>query len=92
MVVRTRFGPFVLGKTSNLVFRVIAAQGVWEPNLSNFIVSRLRHGDTFVDVGANIGYYTLLAARCVGREGAVVAIEPLPTALGELRRNTEING
>jgi FkbM family methyltransferase len=91
VVVRTRYGPYLLGRTSNLVFRTIAGQGVWEPNLSNFITSRLRPGDTFVDVGANIGYYTVLAAQSVGREGAVVAVEPLPPALSELRRNIEIN-
>jgi FkbM family methyltransferase len=80
VVVRTRYGPYLLGRTSNLVFRTIAGQGVWEPNLSNFITSRLRPGD-----------YTVLAAQSVGREGAVVAVEPLPPALSELRRNIEIN-
>ncbi len=91
VVVRTRYGPYLLGRTSNLVFRTIAGQGIWEPNLSAFITSSLRPGDAFVDVGANIGYYTVIAAQSVGSDGVVVAVEPLPPALAELRRNVEIN-
>ena len=91
VVVRTVYGPYLIGRTSNLVFRTIAAQGVWEPNLSGFIASRLRRGDGFIDVGANIGYYTVVAANSVGSDGFVVAIEPLPPALAELRRNIDLN-
>src|SRR5512132_4509615 len=38
---------------------------VWEPDLTTFVVERLRAGDGFIDVGANIGYFSALAARCV---------------------------
>src|SRR5688572_13533841 len=34
--------------------------GVWEPDLTRFIRDRLKHGDAFVDVGANIGYYSII--------------------------------
>src|SRR5205814_4168836 len=40
---------------------------------------------TVVDVGANVGYYTLLAASCVGQTGKVFAIEPSPHAYARLR-------
>ena len=40
-------------------------------------------GDGFVDVGANVGYYALLASELVGPEGRVVAIEPLPESFAE---------
>lgn len=46
----------------------------------------------FIDVGANIGYYALLGASCVGPLGKVVALEPLGAAFAALRRNIEING
>lgn len=57
------------------------------------LVSELvRPGDTVVDVGANIGYYALLAARIVGPRGRVLAFEPEPDNLVELRMNIERNG
>ncbi len=52
--------------------------GVWEPDITQFIRRRLAAGDTFVDVGANIGYHTLLAATQLAGEGRVVAIESSP--------------
>ncbi|MBI2921475.1 MAG: FkbM family methyltransferase [Planctomycetes bacterium] len=51
----------------------------------------LRPGDRFVDVGANIGYYTLLAAALVGPSGAVEAFEPGQPALDRLRENIALN-
>jgi FkbM family methyltransferase len=49
-------------------------------------------GSTVIDVGANIGYNTLHAARLVGRRGRVVAIEPTPDNLAVLRRNVAAAG
>lgn len=51
----------------------------------------LRRGDRFVDVGANIGYYTLLAAALVGPGGTVDAFEPGQPALDRLRENIALN-
>jgi FkbM family methyltransferase len=48
-------------------------------------------GMTVYDVGANSGIYTLLAARCVGRNGRVHAFEPLPENLTFLHRHVEMN-
>lgn len=55
------------------------------------IKSLMDPGATVVDVGANIGYYVLLAARCVGPSGHIVAFEPEPDNLVELRMNVEAN-
>jgi FkbM family methyltransferase len=49
--------------------------------------SLLRPGDTFVDVGANVGYYSVLASRIVGSTGTVLAVEPQPAALSMLALN-----
>ncbi len=65
--------------------------GVWEPGITRFVKSRLRPGDLFIDVGANVGYYTLLAAKRVGPRGAVVAIEASPSISGMLRDNVALN-
>jgi len=51
----------------------------------------LSPGDVFVDVGANIGLYTLKAARLVGPTGRVVAIEPGAEARMQLERNLSLN-
>ena len=65
--------------------------GVWEPNLTAFIQRRLAKGDIFVDVGANIGYFTVLASTLVGDTGGVVALEASPSTYAKLRDNLTRN-
>jgi len=65
--------------------------GIHEPEVAEFIESELRNGMTFVDVGPNVGYYTLLGARRVGTSGKVIALEPDPEVLAILRKNIAIN-
>lgn len=77
--VRAQSGATFGGTTTDLVQRSIYWFGTWEPNLTAWIRRRLASGDTFVDVGANAGYYTLLAARLVGAQGRVISVEPSPT-------------
>jgi FkbM family methyltransferase len=57
----------------------------------SFIKKYLRPGDTFLDVGANVGVYTLLAASLVGPDGTVHAFEPGSKALGYLYENISLN-
>jgi FkbM family methyltransferase len=52
----------------------------------------LREGDVFLDVGANIGWYTLLASTLVGRAGHIHAFEPRESTQGYLRRSVAMNG
>lgn len=66
--------------------------GVWEPETASFFLSWLRPGMTFVDAGAHVGYYTLLASNLVGAGGRVIAFEPHPVLGQVLRRNTERAG
>jgi FkbM family methyltransferase len=54
----------------------IIKQNDYEPHVAAALRASLRPGMTFLDVGANIGYFTLLAARLVGAGGRVLAIEP----------------
>jgi FkbM family methyltransferase len=69
------------------------AQGVvWDPFEAEIIRRLLRPGDVVLDVGAHIGYFTLLMAREVGRRGCVHAFEPDPGNLGLLERNVRLNG
>ena len=65
--------------------------GTWEPDLTAFIRRRLRPGDTFIDIGANIGHMSALASKLVGPHGAVVAIEPAPITSAALQETVAMN-
>jgi FkbM family methyltransferase len=65
--------------------------GINEISKRKQFASMVRPGQTVYDLGANVGSYTLLAAKLVGPAGRVVAIEPLPANLAYLRRHVEIN-
>jgi FkbM family methyltransferase len=56
------------------------------------VIEGLKPGDVFVDVGANCGIFTAFAAKCVGPEGHVIAIEPIPEMIERLRFNVAANG
>jgi FkbM family methyltransferase len=64
---------------------------IWEPDLTSFIRERLRPGDGFIDVGANIGYFSALAARQVAETGKVVAIEASPAVFASLAETVCVN-
>jgi FkbM family methyltransferase len=64
----------------------------WEPASTQWVLESISRGGTFVDVGAHAGYFTLLAAWCVGPEGRVYAFEPDPVNCAILRKNVELNG
>ncbi len=65
--------------------------GLYEPNEFCLLSRILKPGMTFVDVGANMGLYTLYAARRVGDTGRVLAIEPSRREVAILKSNVEIN-
>jgi FkbM family methyltransferase len=65
----------------------IRSQGVWEADVMKLLRRSLRPGGVFVDVGANVGFHTVLAARLVGPGGRVFALEPAPWTLELLRAN-----
>jgi len=88
---RTRFGSVLPVTTTDLIQRYLYLFGSWEPNLTQWIATRIRPGDTVIDVGANIGYYTLLAAHLTGPTGHVVAIEAAPHFHDALTRSLHAN-
>ena len=65
--------------------------GVYEKAETRFFQSACRDGMTFLDVGANLGYYTALAARAVGPNGRVLAVEPDPDSFGYLEQTIAAN-
>lgn len=65
--------------------------GTYEPLTRRWISALLSRGDVAYDVGANVGFFTLLASRIVGKGGAVVAFEPFPANVRALRRHVDLN-
>jgi FkbM family methyltransferase len=79
-------------KSDPVVGRELLASRAYEPHVTDRLRQFLVPGGVFVDIGANIGYYTLLAARRLGREGRVIAFEPNPVSLKVLLLNTAPEG
>jgi FkbM family methyltransferase len=91
-VIRARvFGYEVELDLSDVIQRDIYA-GTYEPFEARYLRSFLRPGMRVVDIGANIGYYTLLAASRVGPDGKVLSFEPGPYAYERLARAIRENG
>ena len=90
-LVRThlRGEPFLIQMNDPCQYDLVL--GIHEAEVVEWIVSDLKEGMTFVDIGPNVGYYTLLGARCVGTSGKIVALEPDPDVVAILRRNIEVN-
>ncbi len=87
--------PFVEGTRLHALRGMTGATGNWycglhEVEEMGFVLHLLRPDELFVDVGANIGSYTILAAGAVGAR--VIAFEPIPEAFAHLERNISMNG
>ncbi len=65
--------------------------GTYEPDLRDIAQKLIKPGDVIYDVGANIGYISLLCASLVGPQGRVFAFEALPANIERLTANVEIN-
>ena len=59
--------------------------GQYEPCQTQLIKDNLREGEVFIDLGANIGYFTLIASKIVGPKGHVYAFEPNPVIFSILK-------
>jgi len=70
----------------------LVARGYWEPSVTRALLRVLRPGQRVVEVGANVGWYSLLFASRVMPGGSVTAFEANPRAVTLLRRNLAANG
>lgn len=70
----------------------LIVRGTLEPSVQEALRRLLAPGAVFYDIGANVGFFTLLGARLVGPEGHVVAFEPVPACARAVARNIELNG
>lgn len=77
-------------KESKMMF--MRAVGLYEPNKHAAIKTLIKPGSIFVDIGANKGDFSLLAAKMLGDSGSVIAIEPEPDNMGWIERSVRENG
>jgi FkbM family methyltransferase len=65
--------------------------GIYEMEIQQALARELKSGDTFYDIGANAGFFSLLAGRLVGPAGRVLAFEPLPENIESIREQFSLN-
>ncbi|MBD7920224.1 FkbM family methyltransferase [Cellulomonas sp. Sa3CUA2] len=84
--VRTDAGPLLLHADDGIMLPYLRGHATWEPAVGALLRRVVRPGATFVDVGANVGYFTrLIATTCSPRR--ILAFEPHPAIVPVLRRN-----
>ena len=89
----TTFGAKLLVDTTDVVLAPwLLSDGLWEAQVTDWLQQILKPGHVFVDVGANIGYFTVLGGRLVGPSGHVVAVEAHPRLAALVQRNAVMNG
>lgn len=92
VLVATPFGTQLLCPTDDISLAPeLALRGTYDKEFIGFMGRALRAGMTFVDVGANIGLFTIVAGSLVGRGGRVFAYECNPELLPLLHRNVRLN-
>lgn len=77
----------ISARSAEIIGRCIATHGLYDLPLTEAIMRLTDAGDTALDLGANIGYMTLVLARSAGPEGRVLCFEPNPALLPILRTN-----
>ncbi|MGA2186664.1 MAG: FkbM family methyltransferase [Bryobacteraceae bacterium] len=91
-LMRTVWGQIMILDTRDaLLAPHLLLDGFWEAWMTKAFRNVVHEGMTVVDVGANIGYYTLMAASLVGDKGRVYSFEPHPEVFGMLTRNVHVN-
>jgi FkbM family methyltransferase len=94
MLVQTIHGlKYFIDPADEIMAPQLVVYRQWEPDLSRYVSSSVTSDTVFVDIGANFGYFTCLAASKIGSggTGTVIAIEPNPAMQRLLRKNTRVN-
>lgn len=89
--VQTDVGPLLVSEHDRVIHHVLRDTGVWEQEEADALRSLLAPGMTFVDIGAHVGYMSLLAAGAVGPAGRGIALEPAPGNFELLQANLTRN-
>ena len=86
-----RLKMYIHGDEDQIISARLRKDHCWEAYETQLTLQYLKAGDVYVDVGANIGYYTVVAAERVGALGKVIAYEPNPANYTLLQHNVALN-
>jgi FkbM family methyltransferase len=92
VVTTTVSGLRLVVHAEGAIGRNLLLHGSYEPYETELLQSSITPGSTVIDIGANVGYYSLLSSRAVGRAGLVLSFEPHPQLFRLLSHNRDING
>lgn len=90
--VHTHHGFLYKADLGDWLGQYVYLTGEYEPPTARVIKNLLKPGDSFIDIGANSGFFTLLAAKKVGPAGKVLGFEPVPSMRQRLLDNLDLNG
>ena len=91
-IVHYRLGKYIITLDAREAIQNAISWGDFEPTETKWVKACLKPGDVFVDAGANVGYYSLIASQIVGEKGTVYAFEPSPCAYNSLEQTIRVNG
>jgi FkbM family methyltransferase len=83
--------PFAVYDTDDAIGAEFRRAGEFEPHVTAQFLARVRPGQAVLDVGANAGYFTVLAGRAVGAAGTVYAFEPYAANVALVHANVRLN-
>ena len=89
--VKVSEGSFWVDPVSQFAINLVSSHG-YEPEMGETLQRYLQPGGTFVDIGANEGFFTVQASRIVGPSGRVLAVEPQGRLQEVILKNLELNG
>lgn len=81
-----------LNPDDSVITKMVLFWRAFEPKETAWFGRIVKPGDTVVDIGANVGHYTLIGSKLVGEKGRVFAFEPDPVSFALLERNVRLNG
>ncbi len=77
--------------TQNGILQSLQATQTYEPCVFKTLLNILQPGDTFIDIGAHVGFFTVLAGHLVGPTGHIIAVEPIEENFKALEQHVKIN-
>lgn len=90
-LIEAQHGTFLINKRDTWIGLSLSTYGEWEEVTINLLAEFIEEGDTFVDVGANIGAYTIPFAKLVTQTGRVISFEPQRIVSQLLTANVALN-
>ena len=89
---RVQYDLDVNAPSQRFIYDCCRSGGVYEAATTNLLTGYLKPGDAFVDVGAHVGFFSMMAAALVGPAGRVIAFEPNADNYASLKNNVSLNG